>query len=64
MALLSYKKVSVNRDSEGDEEITLHLTSFRATGNLLDSEDSHQFTLSPERWLEIRNSVNKLLGER
>jgi len=64
MSLLSYKKVSIERDSEGEEAITLHFTSFRATGNPLDNEDAHQFTMSPERWLEIRNAVNKFLGER
>lgn len=63
MALLSYDKVSVEKDSKGGEKLTLHFTSFRPSGNPLDDQDTHQFTMTPNEWFKIRNSVNKLLGE-
>jgi hypothetical protein len=62
MSLLLYDKVSVTKDSEGDQKLTLHFHSFN-TGPQLDNQDAHTFTVTPQEWFKMRNSVNKLLGE-
>ena len=63
MALLDYEKVSLEKDSEGGQTLTLHLSGFNSSGNALDNKDDHQLMLTPEEWFKIRNAVNKLMGE-
>ena len=59
---LYYDKVSITKDSEGKQKLSLHLHSLNS-GPPTDNQDAHVLTMTPPEWFKIRNAVNKLMGE-